>query len=126
MISVIIISRDNNFRDHTREILKGSDLIEVKAELNNFDSAPDSWKFGEIMDMQSSIIIVDASPFEESVGRTIDFFKKSYVFASGDPTDLNLVLRCMRAGAKEFLTAPIQAKQLFCAIERVRKVIHSR
>ena len=40
---------------------------------------------------------------------------------AGDRTDRNLVLCCMRAGAKEFLSAPIESQQLFSAIERVRK-----
>lgn len=122
MLSAIIISQDKKFRDNARELLKGSDLIEVRAELNDFDCATDGRRFGEIRDMQSSIIIVDVTSLEETLEKTIQFFRQSYVFAAGDRTDSDLIFRCMRAGAKEFLSAPIQSEQLFPAIERVRKV----
>jgi len=130
MLSAIIISPDEKFRDNTRELLEGSDLIEVRAELNNFNSALDSWRFNEIKNMESAIIIVDVTPIKEqgfqTIEKTIELYKHSYVFVAGDRTDMDLVLRCMRAGAKEFLSAPIESQQLFSAIERVRKVIRIR
>ena len=130
MLSAIIISPDEKFRDNTRELLEGSDLIEVRAELNNFNSALDSWRFNEIKNMESAIIIVDVTPVKEqgfqTIEKTIQLYKHSYVFVAGDRTDADLILRCMRAGAKEFLSAPIESQQLFSAIERVRKVASSR
>ena len=130
MLSAIIISPDEKFRDNTRELLEGSDLIEVRAELNNFNSALDSWRFNEIKNMESAIIIVDVTPIKEqgfqTIEKTIELYKHSYVFVAGDRTDRDLIFRCMRAGAKEFLSAPIESQQLFSAIERVRKVIRIR
>jgi FixJ family two-component response regulator len=80
--------------------------------------------------MESAIIIVDVTPVKQQgfqmIQRTIELYKHSYVFVAGDSTDRNLVLCCMRAGAKEFLSAPIESQQLFSAIERVRKVTLSR
>ena len=126
MLSAVIISLDEKFRDNTRELLEGSDLIEVRAELNNFNSALDSWRFNETKNMESAIIIIDVTPVKEqgfqTIEKTIELYKRSYVFVAGDRTDADLILRCMRAGAKEFLSAPIESQQLFSAIERVRKV----
>jgi hypothetical protein len=62
MLSAIIISLDEKFRDNTRKLLEGSDLIEVRTELNNFNSALDSWRSNEIKNMESAIIIVDVTP----------------------------------------------------------------
>lgn len=130
MLSAIIISPDEKFRDNTRELLEGSDLIEVRAELNNFNSALDSWRFNEIKNMESAIIIVDVTPVKEqgfqTIEKTIELYKHSYVFVAGDRTDRDLILRCMGAGAKEFLSTPIESQQLFSAIERVRKVARSQ
>jgi pilus assembly protein CpaE len=126
MLSAIIISPDEKFRDAARELLEGSDQIEVRAELNNFYSALDSWIFNEIKNMESDIIIVDVSPDKEqgvlTIEKIVELSKHSHVFVAGDKTDADLILRCMRAGAKEFLSTPIESQQLFSAIERVSKV----
>ncbi len=126
MLSAIIISPDEKFRDTTRELLEGSDQIEVRAELNNFYSELDSWIFNEIKNMESDIIIVDVSPDKEqgvqTIEKIVELSKQSHVFVAGDRTDADLILRCMRAGAKEFLSTPIESPQLFNAIERVSKV----
>ena len=130
MLSAIIISPDEKFRDNTRKLLERTELIKVRTELNNFTSALDSWIFDEIKNMKSAIIIVDVTPFTtqgfQRIQKTIELYKHSYVFVAGDRTDRNLVLCCMRAGAKEFLSAPIESQQLFSAIERVRKDIRNR
>jgi len=124
MLSAIIISPDEKFRDNTRALLEGSDLIEVRVELNNFNSALDSRTFNEIKNLESAIIIVDVTPVKEqgfqTIQKTIELYKHSYVFVAGDRTDRDLVLRCMRAGAKEFLSNPIESQQLFSATEHVR------
>ncbi|MFN8008932.1 MAG: AAA family ATPase [Terriglobia bacterium] len=126
MLSAIIISPDEKFRDVTRELLERSDQIEVRAELNNFYSALDSWIFNEIKNMESDIIIVDVTPDKEqgvlTIEKIVELSKHSQVFVAGDRTDADLILRCMRAGAKEFLSTPIESQQLFTAIERVSKV----
>ena len=57
MLSAIIISPDEKFRDNTRKLLEGADLIEVRTELNNFNSALDSWRSKEIKNMEAIIII---------------------------------------------------------------------
>ncbi len=126
MLSAIIISPDEKFRDQVREILEGSDQIEVRAELNNFYSALDSWIFNEIKTMEADIIIVDVSPDKEqgilTIEKILELSKHSHIFVTGDGTDADLILRCMRTGAKEFLAAPIDSQALFAAIERVSKV----
>jgi pilus assembly protein CpaE len=126
MLSAIIISPDEEFRDLARDMLEGSDQIEVRAELNNFYSSLDSWIFNEIKTMEADIIIVDVAPDKEqgilTVEKIIEISKPSHVFVAGDGTDAELILRSMRAGAKEFLSTPLDGKALFAAIERVSKV----
>jgi pilus assembly protein CpaE len=126
MLSAVIISPDEEFRDHIREILEGSDQIEIRAELNNFYSALDNWIFDEIKSMEPDIIIVDLSPDKEqgilTIEKIIEISKHSHIFVSGDSTDADMILRSMRAGAKEFLSKPVESQTLFTAIERVSKV----
>ncbi len=126
MLSAIIISPDEYFRDHVREIVEGSDQIEIRAELNNFYSALDRWIFDEIRSMEADIIIVDLSPDKEqgilTIEKIVEISKHSHIFVSGDSTDADMILRSMRAGAKEFLSKPVESQALFAAIERVSKV----
>ena len=126
MLSAIIISPDEQFRDATRELLEGSDQIEVRAELNNFYSSLDSWIFNEIKTMEADVIIVDVTPDKEqgilTVEKILEISKHSHIFVAGNGTDADVILRSMRAGAKEFLSAPLERQPLFAAIERVSKV----
>jgi len=125
MLSAIIISPEEAFRESTREMLEGSDQIEVRAELNNFYSSLDSWIFNEIRTMEADVIIVDVAPDKEqgilTVDKIIEISKHSHVFVAGDGTDADLILRSMRAGAKEFLSTPLDSKALLTAIERISK-----
>ncbi|MEW5979820.1 MAG: response regulator [Acidobacteriota bacterium] len=126
MLSTIIISPEEMFRENIREILESSDQIEVRAELNNFYSAIDSWIFDEIKSMEPDIIVVDLSPDKEqgilTIEKISEISKHSHIFVSGDSTDADMILRSMRAGAKEFLPKPVETQTLFAAIERVSKV----
>jgi len=126
MLSTIIISPDEGFRDHIREILEGSDQIEIRAELNNFYSALDSWIFDEIKSMEADIIIVDLSPDKEqgiiTIEKIVEISKHSHIFVSCDNTDADTILRSMRAGAKDILSRPpVESQTLFAAIERISK-----
>jgi pilus assembly protein CpaE len=125
MLSAIIISPEEAFRESAREMLEGSDQIEVRAELNNFYSSLDSWIFNEIRTMEADVIIVDVAPDKEqgilTVDKIIEISKHSHVFVAGDGTDADLILRSMRAGAKEFLSTPLDSKALLTAIERISK-----
>jgi len=127
MLSTIIISPDEGFRDHIREILEGSDQIEIRAELNNFYSALDSWIFDEIKSMEADIIIVDLSPDKEqgiiTIEKIVEISKHSHIFVSCDNTEADTILRSMRAGAKDILSRPpVESQTLFAAIERISRV----
>jgi pilus assembly protein CpaE len=125
MLSAIIISPDEEFRDHIREFLEVSDQVEIRAELNNFYSALDSWIFDEIRSMEPDIIVVDLNPDKEqgilTIEKIAEISKHSHIFVSGDNTDADMILRAMRSGAKEFLSKPVESNTLYAAIERVSK-----
>lgn len=126
MLSAIIISPDEEFRDHIREFLEVSDQVEIRAELNNFYSALDSWIFDEIRSMEPDIIVVDLNPDKEqgilTIEKISEITKHSHIFVSGDNTDADMILRAMRSGAKEFLSKPVESSTLYAAIERISKV----
>ncbi len=126
MLSIIIISPDEEFREHVRELLEGSDQIEIRAELNSFYSALDGWIFDEIRSMEPDIVIIDLAPDKEqgiqTLEKIVEISKHSHSFVSGDSNDADMILRSMRSGAKEFLSRPVESIPLFEAIERVSKV----
>ena len=127
MLSAIIISPDEAFRDGVHaNCWRARIRSRFRAELNNFYSSLDSWIFNEIKTMEADIIIVDVAPDKEqgilTVEKILEISKHGHIFVSGDGTDAELILRSMRAGAKEFLSAPIDSKALLAAIERLSKV----
>src|SRR5512143_4360646 len=97
MLSAIIISPDEEFRDHIRELLEVSDHVEIRAELNNFYSALDSWIFDEIRSMEPDIIVVDLNPDKEqgilTIEKISEISKHSNIFVSGDSKDADMILR---------------------------------
>lgn len=125
MLSILIISPSEDFRNNLRETLGTSEDIEIRAEISRFFSTVDSRLFNEIRTMEADIVIVDASPDKEQAIHTVenilDISRQSHIFVSGDNSDADLILRAMRAGAKEFLATPVENNDLFNAIERVYK-----
>jgi pilus assembly protein CpaE len=126
MLSTIIVSPDEEFRGHVRDLLEGSDQIEIRAELNSFYSALDSWIFDEIRSMEPDIVIIDLAPDKEqgilTLEKIVEISKHSHVFVAGNNNDAETILRSMRSGAKEFLSRPVETKPLSEAIGRVSKV----
>ena len=126
MLSTIIISPDEEFREHVRELLEGAEQIEIRAELNSFYSALDSWIFDEIRSMEPDIVIIDLAPDKEqgilTLEKIVEISKHSHAFVSGNSSDAETILRSMRSGAKEFLSRPMESGPLFEAIERVGRI----
>jgi pilus assembly protein CpaE len=109
-----------------QELLGGSDQIEIRAELNNFCSSLDNWIFEQIKAVEADLVIIDITPDKElgilTVEKIIESSRDTHVMVVGDGSDADSILRCMRAGAKEFIPLPVSQQALFLALERVSKI----
>jgi len=122
-LSAIVISPDTSFLKQVRSILDGSGQIKVRAELNKFYSGLDNQTLDEIKSLAPDIIVVDLSPDKEqgieTIERMAELSKHSRIFVFGEGTDVDTILRSMRAGAREYISKPIGVQPLLSAAERV-------
>lgn len=109
-ISIALISPDRRHRELAVQALAGCTGYEV----STFTSYPERLDdASEIMDQKFGVVIIDldsdpefALDLVESV--SADGFATVMVYS--ESTDPDLLVRCMRAGAREFLTLPLEQK----------------
>jgi pilus assembly protein CpaE len=126
MLATIVISPSEEFRQRIHELLEGSEQIEIRAELNNYFFSLDNWILDQIKAVEPDLVIVDLA-FDKDQGiltveKLVEICKSTQVIVAGDGSDADMILRSMRAGAKEFLPLPVESEALFSAVERVSKI----
>ncbi len=110
--------------DSSRELLKatllGLDTIWLEAECSQYAFFPDV--VGQT-GPDIALVAIDGNP--EAAVKLIDQLTHDHpkvaVLASSSSTDGSLILRVMRAGAKEFLTQPLRPEDVSTAIQRVAR-----
>lgn len=126
MLSAIVISPSEDFREQVQEFLANTDQIEIRAELNSYYSQLDSWILDQIKAVDADILIIDISKDKDmgiaTVEKVVETCKTTNVIVAGNASDADSILRSMRAGAKEFLSLPLEIEGLLSAVERVSKV----
>jgi pilus assembly protein CpaE len=126
MLSIIVISPLEEFRERAQDILGGSDQLEIRAELNTYYSKVDAWILDQIKGVEADILLIDISVDIDlgiiTVEKVVENCKHTSVIVAGNGSDANAILRSMRAGAKEFLPLPLEQEALLSALERVSKV----
>ena len=111
--------------DATREALKatllGLDTIWLEAECSRYAFFKDV-----VAQTNPDIAFVamdgDSSKAVELVEELTKAHPNAFVLVSSSSTDGTLILRTMRAGAKEFLPQPIKPEDLAAALQRVSKL----
>ncbi len=112
----VIIDHDHNQLVVTSQALASFDFIEILAESTShsmIDSLIEHHKPDHLF------IHID----ESNVERIKDLRRKHAklkIIVMGQPTNADLVLRCFRSGADEFLTTPLQHTELLSTLERLR------
>jgi pilus assembly protein CpaE len=112
-------------KDATRESLKatllGLDTVWLEAECSRYEF------FADVVVQTSpdvGVVALDSNP-EKALQLIATLTKNSpncAVLATSSSTDGNLILRTMRAGAKEFLTPPLRQEELAAALQRVSRL----
>jgi pilus assembly protein CpaE len=111
-------------KDATREALKamllGLDSAWLEAECSRYEF------FGDVVGQTSpdvGFVALDSNP-DKALDLITSLSKSApdcAILVTSSSTDGNLILRTMRAGAKEFLTQPLKPEDLAAALQRVSR-----
>jgi pilus assembly protein CpaE len=111
-------------KDATREALKsmllGLDSVWLEAECSRYEF------FGDVIGQTNpdiGFVALDGNPDKalELIAALAKSAPECAVLVTSSSTDGNLILRTMRAGAKEFLTQPLKPEDLAAALQRVSR-----
>ena len=111
-------------KDATREALKaallGLDTIWLEAECSRYEF------FGDVVAQTNpdiGFVALDSNP-DKALDLVTSLARSApdcSILVTSTSTDGNLILRTMRAGAKEFLTQPLKTEELAAALQRVSR-----
>src|SRR5690242_386813 len=120
VLRIAVVDPKDSSRDALKSMLLGLDTVWLEAECSRYEF------FGDVVGQTNpdvSFIALDSDPEKalellESLGKSAP---KCDVLVTSTSADGNLILRSMRAGAKEFLTQPLQTEDLAAALQRVSR-----
>jgi pilus assembly protein CpaE len=118
-LRISICDPNEKSRENLKRYLIGMDRVWLEADCSRYEF------FSEIVDQTNvDAVLIDIDANEDRALQLISNLKNSHpkcaVIAISSRTDGQLILRAMRSGAAEFLTAPIQIEELIGALDRVQ------
>jgi pilus assembly protein CpaE len=120
VLRIAIVDPKDASRESLKSMLLGLDSVWLEAECSRYEF------FGDVVGQTNpdvGFIALDSNP-DKALDLIASLAKSAPDCASlvtSSSTDGNLILRTMRAGAKEFLTQPIKPEDLAAAIQRVSR-----
>lgn len=117
-IEIILIDKDENSRKLIKDLLKNQQQITVTAEVDDPATG-----YELVKEHNPHIVILDLFvPETESLklaSRISHDFPQTTLMVTSAKTKSDVILKAMRAGAREFLSKPIKAEDLKVAVEQV-------
>jgi len=118
VLRLAIIDPDDSKRESVKSMLLGMDMIWLEAECSRYEF------FADVVAQTNpdiGLVALDADPDRalELVARLSETSPKCAVLVTSSSHDGQLILRTMRAGAKEFLTQPLRIEDLLAALGRI-------
>lgn len=124
VLRVAIVDPNDQTRESLKTTLLGMDVVWLDAECSRYEF------FTDVIDQSkpdAAIISLDGSP-ERAIGlmeRLRATSPDCHLLAISKSTDGQLILKAIRAGAKEFLTHPVEVEELYGALERLLQTKYS-
>ncbi len=119
VLRLAIVDPNDGSRESLKSLLLGMDTVWLEAECSRYEF------FADVVaqtDPDVAVVTLDAD--QEKSLALIQKLKESTprcnVVAVSATTDGSVILRAMRAGVKEFITAPVTVDELVAAFERLR------
>jgi len=118
VLRLAIVDPDDEKRDDLKSLLLGIDSVWLEAECSRYDFFP------SIVEQSSpdvGIVALDGSDPDAAISliEKLRTAGNCQIAVISDTNDGGLILRAMRAGAKEFLTRPLQADEFLAALDRL-------
>ncbi|MDA1054049.1 MAG: response regulator [Planctomycetota bacterium] len=118
VLRLAIVDPNDDSRDHLKSMLLGMDMIWLEAECSRYEFFADV-----VGQTHPDIGVVSIDHDANKALELIDDLKEqspecSILVISGS-TEGQIILKAMRAGAKEFLTQPVRMEDLVTAIQRI-------
>jgi len=118
VLRVAFVDPNDPTRETLKSMLLGMDMIWLEAECSRYEF------FADVVAQTNpdiGLVALDADPEKalELVGRVSQASPECAILVISSSNDGNLILRTMRAGAKEFLTQPLRIEDLLAALGRI-------
>lgn len=118
VLRVAIVDPNDQSRDSLKNILVGIDIVWMDAECSRYEF------FAEVIEQsQPDVAMIN---LDGNIDRAMillekvrNSFPKCHLFAISKSTDGQLILKAIRAGAREFLTSPVEVEELYASLERL-------
>jgi len=117
VLRLAIVDPNDSTRESIKSLLLGMDLVWLEAECSRYEF------FSDVVNQTTpdvGVVCVDDDP-EKGLSLVAKLTEASVcaVLVVSSSSDGSLILRAMRAGAKEFLTHPVSTEELIAALERI-------
>jgi len=118
VLRLAIVDPNDSKRDALKNMLLGMDTIWLEAECSRYEF------FADVVAQTSpdiGLVAIDGDPEKalQLITQLGDSSPNCAVLVVSESGDGNLILRAMRAGAKEFLTEPLRIEDLLGALGRI-------
>jgi len=120
VLRLAIVDPNDSARDALKTVLLGLDMVWLEAECSRYEF------FADVVAQTHpdiGLVAIDKDPDKalQLVEQLSASSPNCSVLVVSGSTDGNLILRAMRAGAKEFLPKPIRIEDLVASLERIRE-----
>jgi pilus assembly protein CpaE len=123
LISMILIDSGENTNSMLKQTLSDINNIKVIGDYNTFVSG-----YNAVIQDKPSVVIIDISDNPDYALDVIEKLsiqeKNTIIFVTASDISANIILKAMRAGAREFLAKPVQLSELKSALEKVKNIIN--
>jgi len=118
VLRLAIVDPSDSARDALKSMLLGMDRVWLEAECSRYEF------FADVVAQTKpdiGVVAIDNNPAKalELVEHLHEASPECSVLVLSSSTDGNLILRAMRAGAKEFLSQPVKLEDLVQALDRI-------
>src|SRR3954463_10460730 len=120
VLRIAVVDPKDASRDALKSMLLGLDSVCLEAECSRYEF------FADVVGQTNpdvGFVALDTNPDKalELVASLAKSSPNCAILVTSTSTDGNLILRTMRAGAKEFLTQPLKTEDLAAALHRVAR-----
>jgi pilus assembly protein CpaE len=118
VLRLAIVDPKDDTRERLKAMLLGMDIVWLEAECSRYEFFPDVISQSK---PDVGVISLDADPNKaiSLLERMRSDAPECSILAVSGTTDGQLILRAMRAGAKEFLTLPATLEEMMSALSRI-------